>query len=283
MKMDDTSREALLDRVRATLGEEAAFVVCELISEIKALKEENEQLRQHNHTLRLKIDAMARKLFGKSSEKLDPAQLQMVFDALKDAPQEEDAAAKKDPASDLAECDSEAEEAEAAINSKPAQQCSKKKRKLEDIIKGLPTTEVIIDPPEVTAEPEAWVCIGAEVTRLIDIVPEKFECQKIVRRKYVRKDARHQPPISAPLHTLQERCIATPRLLAHTLSHRFEQHLPYYRIEQRYARLGVPISRQTMCGWVGMAHDASRLIIEAIQSEVFADGYVQVDELSGAK
>ena len=29
-------------------------------------------------------------------------------------------------------------------------------------------SEVIIDPQEVKADPEAWTCIGAEVTRLID-------------------------------------------------------------------------------------------------------------------
>jgi len=116
------------------------------------------------------------------------------------------------------------------------------------------------------------------VTRLIDITPARFECQKIIRRKYVRKDARHLPPITPPLNTLQDRCIATLRLLAHTLSNRFELHLPFYRIEQLYARLGVPISRQTLCGWAGMAHDASRLIIEAIQREVFADGYLMIDE-----
>ena len=116
------------------------------------------------------------------------------------------------------------------------------------------------------------------MTRLIDITPARFECQKIIRRKYVRKDARHLPPITPPLNTLQDRCIATPRLLAHTLSNRFELHLPFYRIEQLYARLGVPISRQTLCGWAGMAHDASRLIIEAIQREVFADGYLMIDE-----
>ena len=56
------------------------------IEEIKAhndlLKEQIEEIKQHNHVLRLKVDALARKLFGKSSEKLDPAQLQMVFDAL---------------------------------------------------------------------------------------------------------------------------------------------------------------------------------------------------------
>jgi hypothetical protein len=99
-----------------------------------------------------------------------------------------------------------------------------------------------------------------------------------VRRKWVRRDARHLPPLTAPLRTLQERCIATPRLLAHTLTSRFEQHLPYYRIEQMYERLGVPIPRQTLCGWSGMAAEAVQLIMAAIKREVFADGYVQIDE-----
>jgi transposase len=94
----------------------------------------------------------------------------------------------------------------------------------------------------------------------------------------VRKDARHLPPLTAPLRTLQERCIATPRLLAHTLTSRFEQHLPYYRIEQMYERLGMPIPRQTLCAWSGMAASAVPLIMEAIRREVFADGYVQIDE-----
>jgi transposase len=259
-KPSDTPDSSLIREQNAALREEN-----------KALKEEVEQLKQHNYTLRLKVDAMARKLFGKSSEKLDADQLQLVFDALRDEPPQE---AKKPDASDLAESDSEAEEA--AATAPPAQR--KKKRKLADIIDGLPTTETIIDPPEVLAQPEAWECIGAEVTKLIDIEPAKFKCNKIIRRKYVRKDARHLPPITPPLNILQERCIAAPGLLAHTLINRFELHLPFYRIEQMYARLGVPISRQTMCGWAGMAHDASRLIVEAIQREVFADGYVQIDE-----
>ena len=59
---------------------------------------------------------------------------------------------------------------------------------------------------------------------------------------------------------------------------RFEQHLPYYRIEQLYARAGVPLSRQTLSGWAGMGAAASSLIIAATKEEVFADGYVQVDE-----
>ena len=266
--MTDTPRESLLLQELATLRE----INQAQQAQITALTARIEQITQDNVVLRLKVDAMARKLFGRSSEKLDPAQLQMVFDALQDPLQEQDAA-KKPVASD---CVPDASEAEAAPA--PAGNGRKKKRSLDELIAGLPVTEVLIDPEEVKAEPEAWACIGAEETKLIDYTPGSFQCQKLVRRKYVRKEARHLPPITAPLHTLQDRCIATPRLLAHTAASHFELHLPYYRIAQMYARLGMPIERQTLGGWMGMAHGASGLIIEQIKREVFADGYAQIDE-----
>jgi transposase len=259
--MPDTPRDTPLQQEVAALR-----------AELEVLRQENAQLRQHNTVLRLKVDAMARKLFGKSSEKLDAAQLQMVFEALKDGPLSEDEA-KEPGTSGGAACVPEAEQT--ADAGSPAR---RRKRTLDEIIEGLPVSEVIVDPAEVQAEPAAWFCIGAEETRLIDYTPGRFACQKIVRRKYVRKDARHLPPLTAPLRTLQERCIATPRLLAHTASQHFELHLPYYRIEQAYARLGVPLSRQTLCGWMGMAHEACTLVIDSINREVFADGYVQIDE-----
>lgn len=260
MMAPETPREVLLEQLAAQQ------------SRIEALEMQIEQLAQHNHVLQLKVDAMARKLFGKSSEKLDPAQLQMVFEAL-----QEDGAAKKAQASADVPCVSEAE-ADTATDAGASGGAKRKKRTLEQVIESLPVTEVIIDPEEVKAEPEAWVCIGAEETKLIDYTPGSFSCQKIVRRKYVRKDARHLPPITPPLLTLQDRCIATPRLLAHTLTQRFELHLPYYRIEQMYERAGAPIPRQTLCGWAGMCADAAGLIVESLRSEVFADGYAQVDE-----
>lgn len=266
MMTPETPREALL------LEQIAAQA-----AEIDALKEQRTsfeqqiaQLMQDKHVLQLKVDAMARKLFGKSSEKLDPQQLQMVFDALQQEGQSD--AVKKPEASAGALGDSEAE---SEATAKPGK---RKRRSLEDIINGLPVSEVIVDPEEVKADPEAWACIGAEETKLIDYEPGKFSCQKIVRRKYVRKDARHLPPITPPLSTLQDRCIATPRLLAHTITQRFELHLPYYRIEHSYERAGVSLSRQTLCGWAGMCADALRPLTIATKAEVFADGYVQADE-----
>ena len=154
----------------------------------------------------------------------------------------------------------------------------RRKRGLDELLAGLPVTEVIVDPEEVKAEPDAWDCIGAEVTKLIGYTPGKFSAEHIIRRKYVRRDERHLPPVIAPTRQLQDRCIATPRLLAHLITSRFELHLPYYRIEQMYARSGLPISRQTLCGWAGMTHEACRLVIDAIKREVFEGGYVQIDE-----
>jgi regulator of replication initiation timing len=48
--------------------------VVSLRPEVKVIKEQFEQLMQHNHKLQLEVDAMARKFFGEGSEKLNPAQ-----------------------------------------------------------------------------------------------------------------------------------------------------------------------------------------------------------------
>jgi len=229
-----------------------------------ALLQERDALQQEIKVLRLKVDSLARRIFGKSSEKLDPGQLELLFNALQNegVTEQEDQAdmrGSRPPA--------------AAKSAKP-----RTRRKLEDIIAELPVTEVIIDPAEVMADPNSWECIGAEESKLIDFTPGKFSCRRVLRRKYVRKDQRYLAPITAPLATLQERCTATPALLAHTLSLRYEMHLPFYRIAQMYERLGVPISRQTMCNWSAMSAEASSLVKEALRKEVFEDGYVQIDE-----
>lgn len=270
----------LLQQEVATLRETNQHLVTQiemLLVQINAFTEENERLKQHNHVMQMKVDALARRLFGKSSEKLDPAQLQMVFAALeRGAGDADDDAAKKPAASGSSAEHSEAE-AEAGASS-PTASVKRKKRSLDDLLAGLPVTEVIVDPEEVKADPDAWACIGAEVTKLVDYKRGEFSAQHIIRRKYVRKEERHLPPVIAPARQLQDRCIASPKLLAHLITSRFELHLPYYRVEQMYERAGLPLSRQTLCGWAGMTHDACRLVIDAIKREVFEGGYVQVDE-----
>ena len=253
------TREALLEHQVETLT-----------GELERLKAEVERLRQERTVPRLKIDAMARRLFGKSSERLDPAQLQMVFSNL---------ALETEPAPQTLAQTPPAAVLPAGPDIPAAAPAVRKKRSLAELMEGLPVTVTTLTPPEVPACPEAWRAIGnAEQTRLLDYTPGRFGVHLIVRPKYVRTGAPHDPPVTAPLHLLQNRCMATPRLLAGMLTLRFEQHLPYYRIERLYARAGVPLSRQTLSCWAGMAAEACGLIITATKAEVFADGYVQADE-----
>ena len=78
----------------------------------------------------------------------------------------------------------------------------------------LPAVETIVDPDEVKADPAAWRCMGEEVTEQLDYEPARFLRRRLIRRKYVRRDHPFQAPVIAPLHLLQERCVAAPGLLA---------------------------------------------------------------------
>ena len=76
-----------------------------LVAQVTALTEQNRQIReevdrlqQEKKVLRLKIDALSRKLFGRSSEKLNPGQLQLLFDTLAQEALTAAAPAGEDPA-----------------------------------------------------------------------------------------------------------------------------------------------------------------------------------------
>ena len=148
----------------------------------------------------------------------------------------------------------------------------------------LPVVEEVIDPGPVKACPEAWRCIGEEVTEQLDHEPAHFFKRRIVRRNYARRDHPFAAPIIAPLDTLQDRCIAAPGLIAAIIVGKYCDHLPLYRQEQIFAtRHNVQIPRQTLAQWMGLAANWLRPIYETIRTGVLGGGYMQVDEPSAAR
>jgi hypothetical protein len=151
--------------------------------------------------LKQKLDVLARRLFGRSSEKLDAAQMQLLFEGL-----EEIAAVAGRP-------DNAAPPDPPKVKT-PAERAPRGPRLPEH----LPVREIILDPEAVQACPEDWIRIGEEVSEQLDYTPASFVRLRLVRRKYVRKDRRDLPPVIAPLPPgLQERCLAAPSLLAHCM------------------------------------------------------------------
>jgi transposase len=89
--------------------------------------------------------------------------------------------------------------------------------------------------------------------------------------------------VTAPMPPrLIERSYATPSLLAHVASDKFCDGLPLHRQEDRFARLGVPIDRGTMCRWleeVGAAVGAT--IVNAMRREALATAHCIATDATG--
>jgi transposase len=238
----------------------------ELLHRLQESQQENARLVQENALLRQRIDLLVRRIFGSSSEKLDSAQLELLLGL-------EGTERGKAPASSA----SLLEEADPASCKKASPRPRRSEPRWPE---HLQIIEEVIEPAEVQLEPQAWRCIGQEVSEQLDYEPGRFLRRRLIRRKYVHRQEVDQPPTLAPLPgKLQERCLAAPGLLAQIIVGKYCDHLPLYRQEQIYwRRHGVELSRQSMATWMGLAADWLKSIYEHIGIGVMAGGYVQIDE-----
>ena len=213
--------------------------------------------------LRQAIDALTRRIFGVSSEKLDPAQLELLL-LDPDSAKKASAAAPADPGP-AAEI--------------PSHKRAVTKTRAPRIPDHLPVVREELDPPEVRLNPEAFRRIGEEVREQLHFKPAEFIRIQLVRGKYVRKDDPTARPFINPLPPcLQDRCIATPGLIAEVVDNRFVCHLPYYRQQEMFARMGVNLHRKTLCDWALLASDWLSIIYREIQDEHWRALYRQIDE-----
>jgi len=236
---------------------------------LRVIDEQRRRLEEKDREIKLlrqKLDALARRIFGKSSEKLDNHQLELLLKLQG----EEDLTPGKSQASSVVD-----EEADPEHPGRKKRRFGRKERWPSDLL----VVEQIIDPVEVSREPEAWRLIGEEVSEQLDYEPAQFFRRRLIRRKYVGRRQVDAVPVIAPLPpVLQERCIAGPGLLAQIVG-KFCYHLPLYRQEIIFeSRYGVTLSRQNMARWMGLAADWLKPIYDIIRTGVMGGGYVQVDE-----
>ena len=235
-------------------------------AQIQQLQAENQRQSQEIKLLKEKVDLLIRRLFGAKSEKLDAAQLELLLSQVDSG--KADASAEKAEASPIVET--------LKLTAKRAQKNQRRERWPEE----LAVEQEVIEPQEVKDNPEAFRCIGEEVTEMLDYQPGRFFRRQIIRRKFVRREQSDLAPIIAPLpESLQQRCLAAPGLLAQVIVSKYCDHLPLYRQEQIYwDRHQVWLPRQSLARWIQLASEWLKPIYRQIKAHMMSGPYIQVDE-----
>lgn len=242
--------QAVIDELRKVNAEQAAQIA-QILQHVQALSAENDLLRR-------KVHFLVNRLFGRKSEKLSPAQLELLLGNVGAC------AADDDPPPPP------------PTSPRPRHGRERKPRIPAD----LPTEEIVIDPEAVKQDPAGYHCIGEEITEELDVVPTRYFRRRIIRRKFKSKVNRECVPLIAPLPPrVIEGGYASAGLLTDIVLKKYVDHLPLHRQEQILrTRHGIELSRKTMCDWVGVVAEWLKPVYNHIREGLLEGGYLQIDE-----
>ena len=120
--------------------------------------------------------------------------------------------------------------------------------------------------------------IGEEVTEQLDVIPAQLKVIQHVRPKYACNRCDEGVAI-APMPTLfLPKSMAAPSLVSYTIISKYQDHLPLYRQEKIWQRMGIEIPRNTVCGWIMAAAEVCMPMRSALMKSLIASGYIQADE-----
>jgi transposase len=223
---------------------------------IATLQEQLTTIQRENASLRHQLDVLCQRLFGKTSERVDPRQLQLALEQLANEP---------GPISQPIEMDSGETPVRAHARRRPSG-----RRPLPG---HLPRRRVEID----VAEAEKHCACGHLKTRIGESVSEKLEYEpasfvviQTARAKYACPQC-HEGVVEAPAPPQAvEKSLAGEGLLAHIVVAKYVDHLPLHRLEGIFAREGIELARTTLCGWVADVATALTPIGDQVRREITA-------------
>ena len=221
---------------------------------LEALRGEREQREQLEH----RLDLVLRKLYGRSSEKVDPNQL-ALFDSSPEVTTAEPPVAEE--------------------NEQARPRGGHGRRPKPDHFRRVDAVHDLSDAEKAAlARGGELVLIGEEVTEQYDWQPSSLFVVRHIQMKYARRPqlvesgpgVNQKNIITAPKPPQPiPGGIAGPGLLAQTLVSHYVDHVPFHRQQRIYGRHGLPFSRQTTDGWSltlaeGVLQPLYRLMIDEV-------------------
>jgi transposase len=208
------------------------------------------------------------RFFGRSSEKFSPDQLGLCFN-------EAEAALPREL------LESSALIVDDADSATPRPRTSRRSP-LKSLPVGTPVVEIIHElPPEQRRCPhdghELHV-IGQEVSQQIDITLPKIELHRHIRLKYGCRCCEQGVHTAAMPPQCLPGTIATAGTAALIIVGKFVDHLPFYRQTFALNRLGLAVTRASLCDWAVKCGNLVVPLLNLLEETLLASEYLQIDE-----
>ena len=267
----DNSTKATVENM--TISAELASTIAELKASIsslnalvESLKSDNEYLKNNNNLLREENAYLKRKLFGVKSEKMPCSVEQLsLFDEAEQ------------------ECEPELLE---EITYKRAKK--KQKGTLEIKLDNLKHVKEVYDIDE--KDRICDICgtkmhrVGEEFVRHeVVYEPAKLYVKDIYRKTYECRNCRKRGKVvmlkaGTPAPVIPH-SFTSPSVLSQVITDKFVNHMPLYRQEAEWKRLGLDLSRTTMANWLIIASREYFIpIVNRMHEILVVEKYVHSDE-----
>lgn len=159
----------------------------------------------------------------------------------------------------------------------------RRKRGRKTLSAALPRVEVLHDLPD-----EQKVCprdgttlerIGEETAEQLDYIPAVVRVLRHIRPKYACPCCRQGVKIAPVPPTLFPKSLTTPSLIAHIVTAKFVDGTPLYRQEPQFGRMGIPLGRATMAGWmIRLGGEFVVPLINLLREWMLEDPVIHCDE-----
>jgi transposase len=231
------------------------------LAERDAARAERDHALEQIDRLRHLLKELQRARFGRSSERLDPDQLQLALEEIEQA---------------IAKAEAEIE-SRAATRIQPAKPRSGERQSLPA---HLPRIEVVITPED-TACPcckGPMHVIGEERSERLDVIPAQYRVLVTRRPKYACRACTNAVVQAPAPERLIKGGLPTEAMVAHVLVSKYAWHLPLYRQAQMLKSQGIVIERMTLAFWVGYAAAELAPLVARLREILLGSVKLAVDE-----
>jgi transposase len=236
--------------------------------------------------LELLVAKLRRQQVGKKSERIDPGQLQLLFEVLCAQPGAADGATTAiDPEAEAredAELDREIKDAEQGKAQGKGRRNRRSRVRAGKVERQVHHHEVPEAERKCATCGEAKDRIGEDITHILEYIPGHFIEHEHHRDKFACGKCKDGVTTAPGPEKVIDRSPADASVLAHVVVSKIEDHCPLHRLHRIYLRSGVDIPVSTMSDWMGEVADLLQPLTDRLAARILS-AYIDQMDATGVK